>query len=189
MKWVHKQLYIGARKAGKSRRPNVWNAFLKQRLQGANKGLHFALMTRSTQSNFGGVTDRGHGDRYKLPAFVQEHRKDLLQEYSELTEPERQELLAGIVAHRASCKKIVRTNIKAIQQDVNSTFKAMDTEVSLLTLLRNPVLSNDVGKSGPPSSSGPAQKGFILWFVEMFANITHRRSLHRTKLFNSSRQC
>lgn len=78
---------------------------------------------------------KGHapGDRLKLPAFIKAHSSKLTSAYLRLTLVDKNRLRENINTYRQSRVKVTRANPKALQKDVNATFKTMQTEV----LLRN----------------------------------------------------
>jgi hypothetical protein len=72
---------------------------------------------------------RQRGEQYRLPAFIRAHIKVLRRDYRKLPKEEKEELLSSMMASRAAKQNIIRSNPKALQADVNSTFSAMENEV------------------------------------------------------------
>ncbi|KAG2052110.1 hypothetical protein BDR06DRAFT_888383, partial [Suillus hirtellus] len=90
---------------------NPWNAFVRQKLNEENEGC-------------------AQGDQLKLPAFIKAHSSKLTSAYLRLTLVNKNCLWENINTYCQSCVKVTCAN-KALQKDVNATFKTMQTEVLL----------------------------------------------------------
>jgi hypothetical protein len=84
--------------------------------------------------------DLEHGKRYRLPQFISENKENLDAEYENLSAAEKKAFVKSIMTARESQKKMARANPKALQQDVNMTFKGMETEVRYNSLPINIIL-------------------------------------------------
>jgi hypothetical protein len=73
--------------------------------------------------------DLAVGERYRLTKFIAEHREELLHDYGKLSKAERGKLADKVIDMREEKTKVARVNPKALQLDVNSTFKAMERQV------------------------------------------------------------
>ncbi|EGN93405.1 hypothetical protein SERLA73DRAFT_156345 [Serpula lacrymans var. lacrymans S7.3] len=110
LKWTKNQLFFLNHLRQQKRWVNIWNAFLMDKLQQANKG-------------------RSVGERIRLLDFIRIHKDDLLKVYQQLLLADRQQL--ELKAVKACQKKltIIRANPKALLHDVNAIFTAMDQDV------------------------------------------------------------
>ncbi|EGO18786.1 hypothetical protein SERLADRAFT_412026 [Serpula lacrymans var. lacrymans S7.9] len=113
LKWTKNQLFFLNHLRQQKRWVNIWNAFLMDKLQQANKG-------------------RSVGERIRLLDFIRIHKDDLLKVYQQLLLADRQQL--ELKAVKACQKKltIIRANPKALLHDVNAIFTAMDQDHFLL---------------------------------------------------------
>ncbi|KAG1784997.1 uncharacterized protein HD556DRAFT_1451162 [Suillus plorans] len=108
LRWTRRQLYTG--KGVFNRRcANPWNAFVRQKLN---------------EENEGHVPE----DQLKLPAFIKAHSSKLTSAYLCLTLVDKNHLQENINTYHQSRVKVTRANPKALQKDVNATFKTMKTE-------------------------------------------------------------
>ncbi|KAG2029234.1 hypothetical protein BDR03DRAFT_840557, partial [Suillus americanus] len=108
IKWTRLQLYNN-RGLHKRRSPNAWNAFTSQKLNEANE-------------------DLPAGRRWRLPAFIAEHQQDLTAEYVRLSASQKEKLRHHVLNLRENRIKIVRSNPKALQKQVNAMFESMEQE-------------------------------------------------------------
>lgn len=78
-------------------------------------------------------SDRGTGEKYRLPQYISEFKDQLQTKWSTLTVTDRLQLTARVNEIRASRKRLVRKEPAAILKDFNSSFKSMDIDVSKYT--------------------------------------------------------
>ncbi|KAG1876358.1 hypothetical protein F4604DRAFT_1549845, partial [Suillus subluteus] len=109
IKWTRLQLH-NDRGLRKRRKPNAWNAFTSQKLNEANQALPV-------------------GQRWKLTTFIAEHGRELTAGYLRLSASEKEKLCCEIHTLRENRIKIVRSNPKALQKQVNAMFNSMANEV------------------------------------------------------------
>jgi hypothetical protein len=69
------------------------------------------------------------GDQLKLTAFIKAHSSKLMSTYLCLTLDEKSCLWENVNTYHQSHVKVTRANPKALQKDVNATFKTMQTKV------------------------------------------------------------
>ncbi|KAH7904481.1 hypothetical protein BJ138DRAFT_1019106, partial [Hygrophoropsis aurantiaca] len=108
-RWTKRHLYLGGRISQQRRRPNSWNAFVRNKLKAANK-------------------DLAPGERYRLPGFIKANKKLLSAEYTKLTPQQKNSLEVQIMKARMEKTRIVRANPKAINRDMSASFAVMDQE-------------------------------------------------------------
>ncbi|KIK34543.1 hypothetical protein CY34DRAFT_17646 [Suillus luteus UH-Slu-Lm8-n1] len=70
-------------------------------------------------------------DRLKLPAFIKAHSSQLTSSYLRLMMADKNCLWENVNTLHMSCVKVTHVNPKALQKDVNTTFKTMQTEISI----------------------------------------------------------
>ncbi|KAJ2982279.1 hypothetical protein NUW54_g10771 [Trametes sanguinea] len=107
--WTKSQLFIGGKLIRQRRGPNVWNAFVRTRLNAAN-------------------ADLPAGSRWKLKDFVKLHSMTLCKEYANLSLGKHTTLREGLSGVRLTRTRIICASPKAIQQDADATFQAMENE-------------------------------------------------------------
>ncbi|KAG1724502.1 uncharacterized protein EDB91DRAFT_1023471, partial [Suillus paluster] len=109
IKWTRLQLH-NDRGLRKRRKPNAWNAFTSQKLNEANQALPV-------------------GQQLKLTAFIAEHGRELTAGYCRLSASEKEKLCREVNTLRENRIKIVRSNPKALQKQVDAMFNNMANEV------------------------------------------------------------
>jgi hypothetical protein len=75
--------------------------------------------------------DKGTGDDYKMNEYLKANYSDVRQKYMKLTSQEKKELIQDLTNLHKDRVRVVRANHKAVQQDVDSMFMAMEEEVSM----------------------------------------------------------
>ncbi|KAG1870326.1 hypothetical protein F4604DRAFT_1583728, partial [Suillus subluteus] len=108
LKWTQRQLYMSKNVFNKCR-ANPWNAFVRQKLMEENE-------------------ERAVGDQLKHLVFIKAHSTQLVSSYLHLTVADKNRLRESVNTLRMSRVKVTCTNPKALQKDVNVTFKTMQTE-------------------------------------------------------------
>ncbi|KAG1758949.1 hypothetical protein EDD22DRAFT_783245, partial [Suillus occidentalis] len=89
---------------------NTWNVFVRQKLNEANEELTI-------------------GEWWKLPAFIAAHQAELTEGYRQLSEATKNDLQCDMNVFCESRIKIVHSNPKALQKQVNAMFNSMEKEV------------------------------------------------------------
>ncbi|KAG1784998.1 uncharacterized protein HD556DRAFT_1250527, partial [Suillus plorans] len=117
-RWTRRQLYLGGQTVRRSRRPNTWNAFVRQRLDDINEGL-------------------SKGNRWKLTEFIESHKETLRNDYARLSRAQKNNYEVEIIKMRADKQRMVHDNPRAVQRDMQATFAAMDQEVLSYFLRRS----------------------------------------------------
>ncbi|KAG1723910.1 uncharacterized protein EDB91DRAFT_1013900, partial [Suillus paluster] len=125
-RWMRCQLFLGGQTVRHRRRPNAWNAFVRQRLNDINEG-----------------TCLSKGDCWKLMEFIDSHKETLRVDYARLSHAQKNAFEVEIMKMHASKQRMVHDNPKAVQRDMQATFAAMDQEHLLsLALVRFYTLAN-----------------------------------------------
>ncbi|KAG1726515.1 uncharacterized protein EDB91DRAFT_1086747 [Suillus paluster] len=104
--------------------------FTSQKLNEANEGISVFLcwfLKTNTPQIF--LLD----DCWKLPAFIAEHQQDLTAEYVHLSASQKEQLRHHVLNLRKNRIKIVRSNPKALQKQVNAMFESMEQEWQNIT--------------------------------------------------------
>ncbi|KAG1871674.1 hypothetical protein F4604DRAFT_1582933, partial [Suillus subluteus] len=149
IKWTRLQLHndTGLRKR---RKPNAWNAFTSQKLNEANQALPV-------------------GQRWKLTTFIAEYGQELTTGYCRLSVSEKEKLRGKVQNLRENHVKIVRSNPKALQKQVNAMFNNMEKEVRTSSF------------SGCDITSRTGVEGF---YIAVRGDVEH---FHESKIFYTPR--
>ncbi|KAI0706518.1 hypothetical protein C8Q76DRAFT_800938 [Earliella scabrosa] len=112
--WTKSQLYLGGKFTRQRRSASAWNAFVRKRLQDANK-------------------DRAAGSKWKLKDFVNSNVDKLKADYARLSVLDKKHLREGLATAREAQATATRTNPKALGKYVDATFTEMDKDWTAIT--------------------------------------------------------
>jgi hypothetical protein len=110
------------------RSAHAWNAFVSKELSAVNKGMLFVLTDDKHKANK--TSGLPQGSRHRLTTFMRENHAQLKAKYFQLSLNERKKLEEELTATRTNKESCKRANPKAMQKDINTTFKSLDQEVS-----------------------------------------------------------
>ncbi|KIK80746.1 hypothetical protein PAXRUDRAFT_221832 [Paxillus rubicundulus Ve08.2h10] len=129
-RWTRRQLYLGSSTVAGCRAPNMWNGFIRGRLNDINEHESFIPCHVIIALNFFYHFSVGlpKGEHWKLTEFVEAHKETLRHEYSQLSPTQKDNYAIQIMKVCAAKQCHIRDSPRRVYNKMRTSFAAMDQE-------------------------------------------------------------